>query len=89
MDAATFREIVIDLARPSKALNREDMRIVTKISMMIRDFLAFKAKSLVSQSNHSPVLYSYGADGTTFLTRTHYSFGLGDEKLKLQAQHGI
>ena len=57
--------------------------------MMVWNFLQFKAQRLVRLADNSPVLYSYGADGTTLLSRAHYSFELGGQKLHAAADKGV
>ena len=70
MEGSRFRDLVLELAQPSKVLSRDELRTASKVSMMVWDFLQFKAQRLVRLADNSPVLYSYGADGTMLLSNS-------------------
>eukprot|EP00974_Lingulodinium_polyedra_P042656 4095319-Lingulodinium_polyedra.AAC.1 len=56
---------------------------------MMWDFLEHKAKRLVLATDHSPVLYSYGCDGTTLLSKKHFSFEVGGMKKRKQQGQAV
>ena len=72
MDGAGLRALVLEMARPSKALSREELRTMEKISVLMADFLDHKARSLISGAENRPSMITFGSDGTPLLSRKHF-----------------
>eukprot|EP00974_Lingulodinium_polyedra_P038377 3677923-Lingulodinium_polyedra.AAC.1 len=80
MNGRTLQDKVIEFARPSKVLDKADVRELHKMTVLGSDFLVHKAKGLIIQANNAPILCSFGADGTTLLSRRNFSYEVGEQR---------
>ena len=81
MGVQQLRTLIQDMAMPSKVLDREELRTLEKLTVVSWDFLQHKACRLVAGAHNRPILASFGSDGTSLMSRHHYSFELGGLRL--------
>ena len=89
MDAAAFRDLVVEYARPSQVFDRTEQATVEKLAVLSADYLDHKARALVKGANNRPMLMSFGSDGTTLLSRKHFSFEVGSHRKRKSVGSGM
>ena len=70
VDHTTF----LELAKPSKALNKKEERLVLRVCESSKEFLKLQAQELINIAENRPILYHYGSDGTLLLSRKRFTY---------------